>query len=158
MGTNDKVMTWIMDTYKYLYGENQINCLGASTGKKVSQGGIEGRTESTGLGAFYVTKELLNNDDFCSAADMQTGIKGKRVIVQGFGNVGYNYAKFMYKEGAKIVGIIEKDTGIYSDKGFNPDEVKLYKQMEGSPHDLGPYPDAQIIETDDPSYIMRKKM
>lgn len=81
MGTNDKVMTWIMDTYKYLYGENQINCLGASTGKKVSQGGIEGRTESTGLGAFYVTRELLNNDEFCEAADMTTGIKGKRVIV-----------------------------------------------------------------------------
>lgn len=58
---------------------------------------------------------------------MTTGVKGKRVIVQGFGNVGYNYAKFMYKEGAKIVGIIEKDTGIYSEKGFNPDEVKLYK-------------------------------
>lgn len=157
MGTDEKVMTWIMDTYKYLYGEQQINCLGASTGKLISQGGIEGRTESTGLGAFYVTKELLKNDSYCQRYDIQPGIKGKSFIVQGFGNVGYNYAKFMCNEGAKLVGVIEQDTGIYNASGFNPDEVKLYKETHGTRQDLGPFPQAEIIETTDPSYIMRKK-
>jgi len=89
-----------------------------------------------------VTRELLENDEFCAQANLSTGIKGKKVIVQGFGNVGYNYAKFMHKEGAKIVGVIEKDVGIYNEAGFNPDEVKLYKQMHGSTHDLGAYPEA----------------
>lgn len=58
-------MTWISDTYQYLYGEKNINAVGCVTGKLKSQGGISGRTESTGLGLFYVLKEFLNNDAFC---------------------------------------------------------------------------------------------
>lgn len=74
-------MTWIMDTYKFLYGEQQINAQGCATGKKLSQGGIAGRTESTGLGCFYVLKQLLDDDHFCEMADLGTGIKGKKVII-----------------------------------------------------------------------------
>lgn len=59
-----------MDTYKYLYGEKEINAEGCVTGKLLAQGGIEGRTESTGLGLLYVLKELLNRDDFCEKADV----------------------------------------------------------------------------------------
>ena len=118
-----------MDTYKYLHGETQINAQGCATGKKLSQGGIAGRTESTGLGCFYVQKELLENDDICERADVSSGVKGKKVIVQGFGNVGYNFAKFMQREGAKIVGIVERDAGIYSASGLNPDDVKMHLAM-----------------------------
>jgi len=96
MGTNEQIMTWIMDTYKYLYGEKEINAEGCATGKLLTQGGIEGRTESTGLGVLYVLKELLNRDDFCEKADINQGNKGKKVIIQGFGNVGYHFAKFLH--------------------------------------------------------------
>ena len=81
MGTNEQIMTWIMDTYNYLYGEKNINYLGCVTGKLKSQGGISGRTESTGLGASYVLKELLNSESFCDRADISQGIKGKKLIV-----------------------------------------------------------------------------
>jgi glutamate dehydrogenase (NAD(P)+) len=54
MGTNEQIMTWIKDTYTYLYGEKEINAAGCCTGKYVSQGGIQGRTESTGLGVYHV--------------------------------------------------------------------------------------------------------
>jgi glutamate dehydrogenase (NAD(P)+) len=154
MGTNEQIMTWIMDTYNYLYGEKNINYLGCCTGKFKSQGGISGRTESTGLGCFYVLKELLNTDTFCEAADISMGVKGKKVIIQGYGNVGYYLAKFLTKEGAKVVGIIEKDSAIYNDKGFDPDEVKMHLTKKG---DLKDFCNADEIETIDPTFIMRKK-
>ena len=74
-------MTWIKDTYKYLYGEKEMNSNGCVTGKFISQGGIAGRTESTGLGAYFVLKELLNTDSFCEKVDLSPGIKGKKVII-----------------------------------------------------------------------------
>lgn len=149
-------MTWIMDTYKYLHGESQINAQGCATGKKLSQGGIAGRTESTGLGCFYVLRELLEDDEFCDRADISSGVKGKKVIVQGFGNVGYNFAKYMHREGAKIVGIVEKDAAIFSSSGLNPDDVRMHMSMSRS-NSLSSYPHADEVQTDDPAYILRKK-
>lgn len=64
MGTNEQTMTWIKDTYKNMYGETDLNHEGCCTGKFVSQGGIEGRTESTGLGVFFCAKELFDTDSF----------------------------------------------------------------------------------------------
>ena len=64
MGTNEQVMTWIKDMYVALRGETDINAEGCCTGKYITQGGIQGRTESTGLGIFYGTKELLNTESF----------------------------------------------------------------------------------------------
>lgn len=81
MGTNEQTMTWIMDTYKYLYGEKEINAEGCVTGKFKSQGGISGRTESTGLGCFYVLNELMETKSFCDKAGISQGIKGKKVII-----------------------------------------------------------------------------
>jgi glutamate dehydrogenase (NAD(P)+) len=66
------------------------------------------------LGVYFVLKEMLNNDEFCEAADIGLGIRGKKIIVQGFGNVGYHFAKYAHREGAKIIGVIEKDAAIYS--------------------------------------------
>jgi glutamate dehydrogenase (NAD(P)+) len=103
---------------------------------------------------YYVTKELFNTDSFCDEADISAGIRGKKVIVQGFGNVGYHYAKKMHKEGAKIVGVIEKDAAIYSTSGFDPQELKMFLNTEGS---LRNYEHADTVETMDPSFIMRKK-
>ena len=74
-------MTWIKDTYHYLYGEKEINAEGCVTGKFISQGGIAGRQESTGLGCYFTLKELLDNETFAESAGLNTGIKNKKVIV-----------------------------------------------------------------------------
>ena len=64
LGTNEQIMTWIKDTYVSMHGETNINAEGCATGKFASQGGIEGRTESTGLGVYYCIKQLLGMDSF----------------------------------------------------------------------------------------------
>lgn len=96
LGTNEQIMTWIKDTYKTMYGETNINAEGCATGKLPSQGGIEGRTESTGLGVYYCIKKLLSTPSFIERSLLDTeGVAGKTVIVQGFGAVGYWAAKFL---------------------------------------------------------------
>jgi glutamate dehydrogenase (NAD(P)+) len=81
MGTNEQVMTWIKDTYQSVKGEQDINCEGCCTGKYVSQGGINGRAESTGLGVYYAVRELMGTPSFYSKAGLDKGIKGKTFVV-----------------------------------------------------------------------------
>lgn len=69
---------------------------------------------------------LINDDSFTTKAGLGHVLKGKRIIIQGFGNVGFYFAHFCHKAGAKIVGIIERDSGIYSAEGLNPNDVKLH--------------------------------
>ena len=120
-------MTWIKDTYVSMHGESNINAEGCATGKFPSQGGIDGRTESTGLGVYYCIKQLLDMDSFINNSllkDSGKGIAGKAVVVQGFGAVGYWAAKFLQKDGAKIVGIIEYNSAIYNPSGLDVDMAK----------------------------------
>lgn len=126
MGTNEQVMTWIKDTYQSVKGEQDINAEGCCTGKFISQGGIAGRAESTGLGIYFGLRELLTYDSFCDKVKISKGIKDKTFILQGFGNVGYWASKFFHQDGGKITGIIEYNSAIYSKKGFDPDDVKKY--------------------------------
>lgn len=119
LGTNEQIMTWIKDTYVNMHGETNINAEGCTTGKFVSQGGIEGRAESTGLGVYYCTKKLMNTPSFIERSLLSTeGVAGKTVIVQGFGAVGYWAAKFLQQDGAKIVGVIEYNSAIYNPNGL----------------------------------------
>lgn len=116
-----------------MYGESNINAEGCATGKFPSQGGIEGRTESTGLGVYYCIKQLLALDSFVDQSLLDTkGISGKTVIVQGFGAVGYWAAKFLEKDGAKIVGIIEYNSAIYNPKGLDVDAVRNHFSLRGT--------------------------
>jgi len=69
--------------------------MGCVTGKPISSGGIHGRTEATGRGLYYVTRNLCNDEEFMKRLKLSLGIKGKSFIVQGFGNVGYYSAKFL---------------------------------------------------------------
>ena len=95
LGTNEQIMTWIKDTYCNMYGETNINAEGCCTGKFASQGGIEGRTESTGLGVYYCTRTLLNDKTFVKKSLLNNkGLDEKSIVVQGFGAVGYWAAKF----------------------------------------------------------------
>ena len=82
MGTNEQIMTWIKDTYVNMHGETNINAEGCCTGKFVNQGGIQGRTESTGLGVYYCTRTLLDDKSFIDKTKLTTtGIAGKTFCV-----------------------------------------------------------------------------
>lgn len=130
-GTGAREMSWIADTYASL-NPGDINALGCVTGKPVTQGGVRGRTEATGLGVFYGVREVCNVPDDMSRLGLSTGVAGKRVIVQGLGNVGFHAAKFFYDEGAIIVGLAEYEGGIYDPKGLDLYQVVEHRKATGS--------------------------
>lgn len=105
IGTGEREMTLIKDQYQQLYGTRDINYAGVTTGKSVAHHGIRGREEATGLGVFYSTKQILNNEEQIAKLGVAKGLKGKRFIVQGFGNVGYWASKFFVEEGALLIGV-----------------------------------------------------
>lgn len=130
-GTGAREMSWIADTFATL-NPGDINALGCVTGKPVSQGGVNGRTEATGLGIFYGVREVVNTAEDMKKIGLDPGIEGKRVIVQGLGNVGYHAAKFFEQAGAIIVGLAEYEGGIYSEKGLNLEDVVAHRKSTGS--------------------------
>jgi glutamate dehydrogenase (NAD(P)+) len=130
-GTGEREMSWILDTYMSMR-PGEIDGLGCVTGKPVSQGGVRGRREATGLGVFYGIKEICSMPDLMQKAGLDTGIKGKRVIVQGLGNVGYHAAKFFREGGAIIVGLAEFEGAIYNPAGLNEEEVVKHRKKEGT--------------------------
>ena len=132
MGTNEQVMTWIKDTYHSIKGEQDINAEGCCTGKFISQGGIAGRTESTGLGVYYNVRELVSTQSFCEKAGLSLGLKGKIFIMQGFGNVGYWASHFFTQDGAQVNGIVEYNSGIYDSNGIDIEHAKEYFSRNGT--------------------------
>ena len=97
-------MAWILDTYTSMR-PGEIDAAGCVTGKPVTQGGVRGRREATGLGVFYGIREVCKMEEVMKKLGLSTGVEGKRVIVQGLGNVGYHSAKFLSEFGATIVGL-----------------------------------------------------
>ena len=130
-GTGAREMSWILDTYSSL-NPNDINAQACVTGKPISQGGVRGRTEATGLGVYFGVREACSFADDMEKLGLSTGIAGKRVIVQGLGNVGYHAAKFFQDGGALIVGLIEYEGAIYNPKGFDVDAVLAHRKATGS--------------------------
>lgn len=130
-GTGAKEMAWILDTYVAMH-PGEIDAAGCVTGKPVSQGGVRGRTEATGLGVFYGLREVCNMPEVMNKLGLTIGVEGKRVCVQGLGNVGYHSALFFQKAGAKIVGIAEYEGAIWSDEGFDVDAVVAHRKSNGS--------------------------
>jgi len=126
VGTGAREMAWIKDTYTMLYGMQDIHASACVTGKPISQGGINGRTEATGLGLFYATRDFLTNEDFCRQHNIKPGIAGKEVIVLGFGNVGYYSAKFFAENGAKVVGVVEYNGSVYNKNGLDIEKLKAH--------------------------------
>ena len=132
MGTGEREMAWIADTYRSLHPED-INAIACTTGKPFSQGGIQGRVEATGRGVFYGIKEFFNNSEDVKNAGMEGTLEGKRIIVQGLGNVGFHATKFLEEEGgAHIIGIIEREGAILSEEGFSIEEAAAYRAERGS--------------------------
>jgi glutamate dehydrogenase (NAD(P)+) len=130
-GTGAREMSWIVDTYNSLR-PGEVDAMGCVTGKPVTQGGVRGRTEATGLGVFYGIKEMCSDDDVMKMLGMETGLEGKKVVVQGLGNVGYHAAKFFQDAGALIVGVAEYEGSIADEKGINVDKLMSYRKKKGS--------------------------
>lgn len=129
-GTSGREMSWIADTYSSL-NPGDLNAFACVTGKPVSQGGVRGRIEATGLGVFFGIREACSISEDMEKLGLSTGIKGKRVIVQGMGNVGYHAAKYCQEAGAIIVGLIEYNGAIYKESGIDVEEARAYKVANG---------------------------
>jgi len=130
-GTSSREMSWIVDTYISL-NPNDVNARGCVTGKPVSQGGVRGRTEATGLGVFFGIREACAIQEDMEKLGLEVGIKGKRVIVQGLGNVGYHAAKYCQEAGAIIVGLIEYNGAIYNKDGIDVEAAQAHRATHGS--------------------------
>ncbi|MFQ5464494.1 MAG: Glu/Leu/Phe/Val dehydrogenase [Thermodesulfobacteriota bacterium] len=131
MGTGQREMSWIADTYKHLYPED-INYIACVTGKPVQLGGISGRVEATGRGVQYAVREFFRHPQDVAEAGLTGGLEGKRVIIQGLGNVGYHTAKFLSGEdGARIVAVIERDGAVMDDAGLSVEDLHGYMTEKG---------------------------
>lgn len=122
VNTNSDTMGWIFDEYSKLKGENTPAVV---TGKKVSDGGSQGRTEATGLGGVYSLLTILK--------ELKLNPRGMRVAIQGFGNVGSYLAEFLIKEGFKVVALSDSKGGIFVENGiWDIKEAENYKKEKGT--------------------------
>ncbi len=127
MGTGQREMAWMADTYKHL-NPDDINYTACVTGKPVEHGGIQGRTEATGRGVQYALQEFFRHDDAVKEAGLEGGLGGKRVVVQGFGNVGYHASKFLFEEdGCKVIAIADSKGVLVNEDGLAIEEAYRYK-------------------------------
>lgn len=142
MGTGQHMMAWMADEYQRLHPRD-INARGCVTGKPVHFGGIQGRVEATGRGVQYGLREFFRNPDDVKAAGLEGTLEGKKIIVQGLGNVGYHAAKFLEEEdGAKIIAILERDGALLNEDGLSVEEVFAHKQENGC---MEGFPRAQFV-------------
>jgi len=130
-GTGEREMAWIVDTYQAL-NPGALDGLACVTGKPVTQGGVRGRREATGRGLFFAVREACSFADDMKALGLSPGLEGKRVVVQGLGNVGFHAAKFCREGGATIVAIAEYEGAIRNDKGLDPEAVWTHRRETGS--------------------------
>lgn len=130
-GTGAREMSWIVDTYQSLK-PGEIDAAGCVTGKPVTQGGVRGRTEATGLGVYFGIREVCNMPEVMKRQGLEIGIKGKTVVVQGLGNVGYHSAKFFREGGAKVIALAEYEGAIMNADGLNEEEVFQHRKATGS--------------------------
>jgi glutamate dehydrogenase (NAD(P)+) len=132
MGTSEREMAWIADQYRRM-NTTDINASACVTGKPIHAGGIHGRIEATGRGIQYALREFFRHPEDVARARLSSGLEGKRVIVQGLGNVGYHAAKFLSEEdGAKITAIIERDGALLDENGLDVEAVHQWLLRHGS--------------------------
>jgi glutamate dehydrogenase (NAD(P)+) len=130
VGTSSREMAWIADTYTQLR-PGELDAMACVTAKPVSAGGIRGRTEATGRGVYYGTREVCGVAEDMKALGFSTGLAGKRVVIQGLGNVGYFAARFFSEGGAILVGLAEAEGAIADPKGLDLERVMAHRRGTG---------------------------
>jgi glutamate dehydrogenase (NAD(P)+) len=139
MGTGEREMAWIADQYARM-NTTEINARACVTGKPLNAGGIAGRVEATGRGVQYALREFFRDPRDVQKANLTGSLDGKRMIVQGLGNVGYHAAKFLSEEdGAVITGIIEHDGALFNPAGLDVEAVRNWIVKHGG---VTGFPDA----------------
>jgi glutamate dehydrogenase (NAD(P)+) len=143
MGTGEREMAWIADQYARM-NTTDINAKACVTGKPPHAGGIQGRVEATGRGVQYALREFFRHKEDAAKAGLSGDLDGKRVIVQGLGNVGYHAAKFLSEEdGCKVIAIIERDGGLVDDNGLKIEDVRQWIVKHGT---IKGYPNATYVQ------------
>lgn len=139
MGTGQREMAWMVDTYKNFYPDD-INYLACVTGKPIHLSGIQGRVEATGRGVQYALREFFRHPEEVKNANLSGTLAGKKIVIQGLGNVGYHAAKFLDEEDdCCIIAIIEKEGVLLNDQGLKVEDVYRYKVEHKT---IEGYPDA----------------
>jgi glutamate dehydrogenase (NAD(P)+) len=132
VGTGSREMGWIADIYKH-HGDDQLNALASVTGKSISMHGVAGREEATGRGAIIAAQEALARAEDVKALGWdRTGLAGRRLIVEGLGNVGSHAARTALEAGAVIVGVSVSDGALYAADGLDLEAVLEQKREAGT--------------------------
>ncbi len=143
MGTGEREMAWMADQYARM-NTTDINARACVTGKPINAGGIQGRTEATGRGVQYALQEFFRYPEDIAKAGMEGTLKGKRVIVQGLGNVGYHAAKFLSEEdGCLVTAVIERDGAIHDESGIDIEALRAWIGDHGG---VSGYPKGSYIQ------------
>jgi glutamate dehydrogenase (NAD(P)+) len=130
-GTGEREMAWIADTYAAV-SSDKLDAMACVTGKPVSQGGIRGRRDATGRGVVYGIREACANAADMRWCGLEPGLAGKRVVVQGLGNVGLHAARILREAGALVVGLSEREGTVCDPHGLDPDAVARFRAETGS--------------------------
>lgn len=152
MGTGEREMAWISDQYHRM-NTTDIDSRACVTGKPLSAGGIRGRIEATGRGVQYAIRDFFRHREDLEKANMPAGLAGKRVIIQGLGNVGYHAGKFLQEEDdCKIIAVIERDGAVVNEHGLDIETLKAHinahRGVKDYPHGTYHEDGAKILEHD----------